>query len=261
MLDLSGRGATLLSRYMAAYAGNQMQAPAVAGPKKALVPSLHFRWVQSDSDYNKALGLRGTLRQEQGLGALEAMADPFDKRARILLVVNDGQEIATLRLVYSQPGEGLEIEQYADVGPLALDRANLVEVSALSVQPAYRGADLLASIMHYAMLTAVQSGRRYLLVWCPKEMLPAYERLGCAPTGMVLSAGFEDERPRHVLIADTQKLLHGGASTQAFKQFVGQLQQMGEQGVGGELDAEAQQQTGMLHTMATRLKSLFAPRK
>ena len=263
LVDVSSRAAAQIGKYLAMHAGSQVPERPASEPKKALIPALSFRWVQSEADYEQVIALRRAARQERASApAADAVAEPYDKRSRILLVCHSGQVIATLRMVYSQAGEGLEIEQYTDIGRLKLDKEQVVEVSQLRTHPDHRSADLLGSVMHFAMLTAVQSNKRYVLAWCTKDMLPLYERLGCDATAITLSAGFDDDKPRYVVVADTQKLLHGGTSTQSFKHFVGALgHQDSDTTSTPHRGDDAPLPASMAAAWTARLRALFTLRK
>lgn len=167
--------------------------------------AVEFGYVRTPEEYKAVLALRLRAYGEAGkldqAGPPDAMADIFDSRARILVGRYRGEVVASLRLIYHEPDDPTEHEQYTSFPESFPRKDEMVEITRVCTHPDYRRGDLLLGLFRHTILTVLQSRRRWILGSSTEKLLPIYTRIGCKPT---------DVRFRHEAVGGEEHVMFLG---------------------------------------------------
>lgn len=147
-------------------------------PVRSASKWLDFNYVKTPEEFREVQELR--LRtQKAGAGKTAAeMTDALDARSRILAVKHKGRVVGSLRALFHDEVDGLEIEQYVPIPKDFHPRGEIVEASWTCLDPDFKGADLLQLLLSHLLLTAIKTGRRHIVGWAPTAQLELFERFG-----------------------------------------------------------------------------------
>ena len=191
--------------------------------------ALELDYARTPEEYDEVLNLR--------LDAFRAVVDTppdakakdwgdhFDAKARILTVRYRGKLVASCRLIMAAPDGPLEHDALVQLPNTLPDRKLIVEVSRTCTHPAYRGDDLLMMLFRHIVLNSLESGRRFMMANCVKNLLPIYERVGCKYTGVKFRHA-TDGNEHYVFLGDLSAMLLGrGISPLAWSLLCGSMWQ------------------------------------
>ncbi len=144
---------------------------------------LDFSYVKSEREYKEVLQLRfDAYKQANKLSidkTVSEMADEFDARARILIVKHKGRIIGSLRAMFHDNEDPTEHEQYVDYPAQGFPKnTEIIEATRVCTDPAFRGSDILYVLLAHLLLTAVKSGRRYILGCAAGSLIDFYKKCG-----------------------------------------------------------------------------------
>jgi predicted GNAT family N-acyltransferase len=171
---------------------------------------IEFCYVQTEAEYKDVLSLRCmAFGSPSGLMATpDKWGDKYDARSRILAGKFRSQVLASTRLIYSEPGDALEQEDFCKL-PIGLPPSDeILECGRTCTHPDYRGDDLLMSLFRFVVLTTLEAQRKYILINCTNNLIPLYKRLGFVNTGAFFIHP-NDESRHNLLLMDLQKALTG----------------------------------------------------
>ncbi len=151
-------------------------------PVKSISSALEYTWVKTSQDYKDVL----QLRKEAYIGVNklspnaknEDIADIFDARSRILMVKYRSSLIASLRIIFHEPEDRLEHEEFIKLPKNFPRKDQMIEVTRICTHPSYRGADLLYSLIKQVSLIAIQSDRKWIVGSATKELTSLYVKMG-----------------------------------------------------------------------------------
>jgi len=143
---------------------------------------LDFSYVKTPEEYKEVLDLRHATYFNAGKGDLNRkpsdMSDEFDSRARILIVKHKGKVVGTLRAMFHGDNDSTEQEEYLRYPAGFPKRSEFVEASWICTDPKFKGSDILYTLLAHLLLTAIKSGRRYIVSAAPEALIPFYENCG-----------------------------------------------------------------------------------
>jgi predicted GNAT family N-acyltransferase len=198
------------------------------GPKSSIerlrssgltVPSaaqaVEFGFVRDEEDYRQVLALRLASYQADGRLPADAttdeVADVYDSRSQLVIARHRGEVVASMRIMYHEPKDAFDFEQYAEVPSGFPDKHNCVEVGRICVHPAFRRSDLFYNLLRHLAVITVQARRRYICASAFVELLPIYRRVGAVPTGIRFPyTGFIDSQCE-LVVWDIVKTITGAA--------------------------------------------------
>jgi predicted GNAT family N-acyltransferase len=174
---------------------------------------MDFGYVRTADEYRQVLELRkmaysAAKKLPEGVAA-EETADIFDTRSRIMIGRYRGDVVATMRLMFHEPNDVFEHEQYITLPPDFPPRGEIIEITRVCTHPAYRGSDLLLGLFKDALMTCVQSKRRYLLGSATKKLLPLYTNIGFKVTPLVYRHEALGGEEHFIFLGDMQSALAG----------------------------------------------------
>jgi hypothetical protein len=144
--------------------------------------AVNFSFVRSKDEYHQVLKLRhiAYLKANKIPSHLtwEDMADSFDARSRIVIGKFKGRVVVSARLIFSNPDDTMELEQYLQIPPEFPRRDQIVEITRLCTSPDFRKSDLLISFFKFMAVAVAQSKREYVVTGAAPDMWPLYKRLG-----------------------------------------------------------------------------------
>jgi hypothetical protein len=175
--------------------------------------AVEFGSVRSLDDYSKVL----RLRKMAYIGAsklppdayTQDTADAFDKRARILLGHHRDQVVASMRLMFHGPADPMEHEQFVELPADLPPKQDLIEITRVCTHPGYRGGDLLFELFRHAIVTSIQSGRRWILGSSTPKLLGLYKRIGCQITDLRYNHEALAGEEHVIFIGDVHRALAG----------------------------------------------------
>ncbi len=172
-----------------------------------------FYFLKSEEDYREVLELRLSANSEIGHISpgitVEDMADEYDSRARIVVAKYQGQIIATARMLYNQLEDKLEQEQYVK-WPTSLPRKDQVlEISRAATHKSFRKNDLLATLFGFIAAAGALSGREWVVISSPDELVPFYTKLGWNKTELHYNHPTFGNVHQNVLMAKIHDILCG----------------------------------------------------
>jgi predicted GNAT family N-acyltransferase len=138
----------------------------------------------------------------------EVMADGFDTGARILCARHGSRLVGTARLALPSATERTEYDEFVRV-PEWVDRRSLAVLSRIATDAAYRGANLLYSLVLRCVAEAASHDRRFILGGCTDALLPVYERVGARTTGLIFRHGQLANTQENLIVFDSHEILKG----------------------------------------------------
>ena len=155
---------------------------------RSLSRAVDFGYVRTDQEYRKVLELRRMAYSRVGKMPedipLTDVGDINDTRARILIGQYRGDCVATMRLMFHNPGDPFEHEKHV-VFPTDFPRRDLIiECTRACTHPDYRNGDLLFGLFRHGVVTALQSKRRWILSSATKSLLGLYKKGGAEVTSI-----------------------------------------------------------------------------
>ncbi len=178
---------------------------------KSVSSAVDFSYLSTKSEYEEVKELRLLAhRADQNLNQdvqAEDMGDRYDGAARIIIGRHGGKVVCTVRVIFNTEDEPLEHEELLEWPDSLPRRSEIVEVSRLAIDPAYRHGDLLAGVLEFISVTIVQN-HRYIVMSCLERMIPFFGSVGLKATGFTYESKiFNDEG--HVLLGETDRILLG----------------------------------------------------
>ena len=116
------------------------------------------------------------------LGYADMQGDQFDASATFFVALQEGQAIASIRLIVDGP-LGLPLDQRADLSSLRHSKERLGEVSRLACLPEHRDRRVVAAGLGFVLATARHLGVTRLVLEALLHMAPLYERIGFVRQG------------------------------------------------------------------------------
>jgi hypothetical protein len=146
---------------------------------------LDFSYVKTEEEYREVLELRyNSYRLANKLEENKTsadMADEYDARARILIVKHRGKIVGSLRAMFHENDDATEHEQYIKY-PQGFPRvSDFVEATRVCTDTSIRGSDVLYVLLSHLLLTAVKSGRRYIVGCAAGSLIDFYKKCGYFP--------------------------------------------------------------------------------
>jgi predicted GNAT family N-acyltransferase len=179
------------------------------------VRAVEFGFVRTEEEYRQVLELRRLAYTSAGKiskqTTAEETSDIYDTRARILVARYKGEIIASLRLIYHEPGDRTEHEQFTTLPDDFPRKDELVEITRVCTHPDYRRSDLLLGLFKHAVLAVLQSGRRWILGSATPKLLHVYTRLGCRATAVKYRHEDLGSEEHNIFLGDTVAGLSGAA--------------------------------------------------
>lgn len=179
---------------------------------KSLSEKIEIRFA-SESELNSILELRtisytGTEKFD-GLGVF---SDEFDQISRHLAVFLDNKPIAALRMMFHQPDDIWEHDQFFDWPEHFPSRSKIVEVTRVCTHPDYRKTGVLAILLKRCALETLRSDRVFIMGCATDNLLPLYEKIGCQRTNISFSHSSLGNLKHTIFFADLLNGLSGGIS-------------------------------------------------
>lgn len=175
--------------------------------------ALSFGFVKSLGDYREVLALRHNAYSSVGKlprdAPIESAGDIFDSRARIITAKHGDRLVGTVRIMFHEPEENSEHEQFVRFPDGFPGKHEIVEATRICTDPAYRGADLLYALMKQMVITIAQTHRRYLVGSATSKLMPLYEKLGFTNTGIKFSHEDLGSETHEILIGDIPQIISG----------------------------------------------------
>jgi hypothetical protein len=174
--------------------------------------ALCFAFADCPADYDDVLALRHIAYSSVGkadpTSRPEVMADGFDTGARILCARHGSRLVGTARLALPSATERTEYDEFVRV-PEWVDRRSLAVLSRIATDAAYRGANLLYSLVLRCVAEAASHDRRFILGGCTDALLPVYERVGARTTGLIFRHGQLANTQENLIVFDSHEILKG----------------------------------------------------
>lgn len=175
--------------------------------------ALDFRFVKTAEQYREVLELRkqayGAVGKIDQNAPSESTGDVFDVHARIITAHHHGRLVGSVRLMFHDPEHSLEHEQFMQLPADFPRKDEMVEVTRVCTDPAYRGQDLFYALMKQMTITIVQSKRRWLLGSATAKLMPVYERIGFRGTGHKYTHKDLGNEEHELILADVPRVLAG----------------------------------------------------
>ncbi len=150
-----------------------------------------YNFVQSEEDYREVLELRKEtypwVRLSNQKIRLEELGDVYDTRAKILYARHHGKSVGSLRLVFHDGDDCLEMLEHVDSKLITEDfpsKESLVEVTRICICPDFRKGDLMLGMLKMAIVTMLQHGREWMVGGSEAGLLPFYKALGAKATNL-----------------------------------------------------------------------------
>ena len=182
-------------------------------PVRSVATALDFSFVKTAEDYNDVLRLR-KLAYSAGEKIdpntrIEEMGDIFDSRARIVMARHMGKSVGSLRLMFHDPEDLMEHEQFTTLPNDFPRKDELVEVTRVCTDPAYRGSDLFYALMKQMILAIAQSKRRWLVGSATVNLWPLYRKMGFHSTGIKYCHEHIGNEEHEIFLGDVPKMISG----------------------------------------------------
>ena len=153
-------------------------------PVPSLAREVVVRRAQAD-ELNKIILLRTLAYRHDGkYESPDAFTDEFDENAVHLAAFFGGRAVAALRLMLPRDDEPSEHQLYFQWPAEFPSPLEVADVSRVCVHPDFRRCRILEPLFQRAAAEVLQCDRRWLLGSAPEDLLPMYERIGCAPTSI-----------------------------------------------------------------------------
>lgn len=180
---------------------------------RSVSAALDFKYVDNDEEYQEVLNLRHEAYVSAGrvepTVLRESFVDKYDGRSRIIIGRHHGKIVATVRLAFPKTGDPFEHSAYGELPKSLPATDNTVEIGRASTNPEYRNGDLFLSLLRFATLTVIQSGRRYILILAHTDLAPIYFRIGFKNMRASLKLKPFRNEEHIVCLGDTTSFLHG----------------------------------------------------
>jgi hypothetical protein len=185
-----------------------------AGMKPTSVSNgLTFGFVKNEDEYRDVLKLRHLAYAQVGKmdpkSPIESAGDIYDSRARILYAKHNGKTVGSIRIMFHSATDEFEHEQFIELPKNFPKKENIVEMTRFCTDPNYRGMDLFYAICARAALAIVQSGRQYMLGSTVDKLLPIYQKIGWAPTGVFYNHEGLGNEKHQILLCDMRACVRG----------------------------------------------------
>lgn len=158
---------------------------------QSVASGVTYSFVQSEEDYRAVLELRKETYPWAQLSnqkiRLEDLGDVYDTRAKILHARHHEKSVGSLRLVFHDGDDCLEMLEHMDSKLIPADfpsKESLVEVTRICISPDYRKGDLMLGMLKMAIVTMLQHGRDWMVGGSETELLPYYNALGAKVTDL-----------------------------------------------------------------------------
>lgn len=179
---------------------------------ESLFRGVTIRYAKSDDEYRRVLNLRYEANKASDqIGSAvsgEDLSESDDARSRILLATRGSDDVATIRIRFPGLEDQIEAEKYLS-WPASLPRRDeFFEVSRLAISPAYRGRDVMPSVFHCVLLSAIGADRPWITVSAMEKYISFYKKIGFVETGLK----YRDPRwsnELHVLVMNGMEAMKG----------------------------------------------------
>jgi N-acyl-L-homoserine lactone synthetase len=174
---------------------------------------LSVRFVRTADEFRQVLDLRrrayaGAHKIEEDIPS-EELSDEFDTRSRILIMVHHEKVVATARLMFPEPGIQMDHEQFVSFPEDFPRHDEILEVSRVCTDRAWRRNDVLLALIRHMVLTALHARRRYIVGAAEPSLIAPYRRWGCRFTEMKFSPPGWTSDPHTVFVGDLHQLVAG----------------------------------------------------
>lgn len=147
-----------------------------------------YYFLKTEADYEQVLALRLLAHQDGNTVAEDLspadMGDIFDTKSRIIIGKYNGEIIASARVHFNVLEEEMEHEQHISWPSELPRRDQIFELTRVCTHPKFRSNDLLASLLRFIAATCLQPQRPWVLVSSTDKLVPFYEKIGLADTGL-----------------------------------------------------------------------------
>ena len=175
--------------------------------------ALDFSFVKTADEYREVLELRkltyGACGKIDNDLPAEKTGDIFDTRSRILTARHHGTLVGSLRLMFHDPEDTTEHEQFVKLPENFPRKDEIVEVTRVCTRPDYRGSDLFYALMKQLPIIVLQSKRRWLLGSATTSLMPIYKKIGYEGTNITYSHKDLGNEPHEILLGDIPKITAG----------------------------------------------------
>ena len=178
---------------------------------RSVTSAVNFFFLTKESEYAEVLALRKRAHEsDSNLNqdvSVEDMGDMYDGPARIVIGSHLGRIVCTARVRFNTGDEPLEHEDYVDWPDNLPKRNEILEISRLALDPAYRHSDLLQGLFEYIAATCVHD-RTYVVISCLERMIPFFEKIGFKDTGLKYDGSLWNQ-PGYVMMGDAKATMLG----------------------------------------------------
>ncbi|SMF12483.1 GNAT family N-acetyltransferase [Pseudobacteriovorax antillogorgiicola] len=177
--------------------------------------TLHWDKMSSSIKY-QVLSVRCRAYQKVGKFSSEKrpmdVVDVFDRQSSFPMVLYKGRVVATMRIINHRGDQCLE-HDFAGPKLRALVSQPCLEITRVCVDPDFSRLGLTNLLFQEAAQAIVdlafQSKKFTVIGSCTEELIPFYQKVGCELIGLEYTHPELGNRPHHIFIADTKKLMMG----------------------------------------------------
>lgn len=172
-----------------------------------------FSFVTDEETYREVINLRRLAYRFEGkAGANDALAelsDLHDSRSRILVCRSHGRIVASARLAFPEYGDRTEHEEYFEWPTDFPRRDQTVEVTRACTHPDFRKGGVFFSLLRFIVVTAMQSGRPWVVTSSTEDLVRMYDWIGLKPCNRTYDHPSLNGMRHHVLIGNIPAALLG----------------------------------------------------
>ncbi len=181
-----------ISRYLLTFAtrmpSEQIQIVRQAGLKpKHIKDTIQYTYISSIDEYNKVLELRAKAYKSNGKIPDETlaseMADFYDTNSIIIIARLHNEIIGSVRLTQCERNEDKYELDESIVIPDKINRLKTIEISRLSVDPAFHNTDTVFGLLERCTQLVLQKNFTHVITSCIDDMLEYYSKLGFKQIG------------------------------------------------------------------------------
>ena len=182
-------------------------------PKK-VSDKLQYSYVSSKEEYDEVLKLRHLAYKAAGKvdpnSEYSSMGDMYDTRARIIIARHHGEIVGSVRVMFHEPEDSLELEQFVQLPSRFPRKDESVEVTRFCVHPKFQGSDLLFGLMKQLFLVMTQTHRKWIISFASKDMIKKfYLKFGAELTDVQFKHTQLNNIDQHVFLFDIEKVIKG----------------------------------------------------
>ena len=117
---------------------------------------------------------------------LEMFLDDWDKRAKVIVAEQNGEIVGSIRCVFAQKDQSLEIEDYFKSPNLAACNSKVAEFSKLCISPEKTNRiEILTALYTESFFASFELGKTIVVGSATDELMPLYKGIGFNITNQV----------------------------------------------------------------------------